>query len=167
MFVSIFAAAHSPSWKWNPRGAGCSWAPRRYKGFITCWRVMRNQQRPSVMTCFTCVPSIFCLCLLVSAYHMLATLPPGNQVAQSVRAQQAATGEDEAMHANAAGLQGQLAAAISVLDLAGGGGQFDANGDLVIKAEHVQVKCACSCLFCCFEYFPKIDKCKLRHLFDS
>ncbi|CAL1149707.1 unnamed protein product [Cladocopium goreaui] len=45
------------------------------------------------------------------------------------------------MHANAAGLQGQLAAAISVLDLAGGGGHFDANGALIIKAEHVQVAC--------------------------
>ena len=74
--------------------------------------------------------------------HACAALPPGNQVAQSVRAQQAATGDDEAMHANAAGLQGQLAAAISVLDLAGGGGHFDANGALIIKAEHVQVRCS-------------------------
>lgn len=59
----------------------------------------------------------------------------GNQVAQSVRAQQASTGDDEAMHANAAGLQGQLAAAISVLDLASGGGHRDATGELVITAE--------------------------------
>lgn len=61
-------------------------------------------------------------------------------MAQSVRAQQASTGDDEAMHANAAGLQGQLAAAISVLDLASGGGHRDATGELVITAEHVQVR---------------------------
>ena len=61
-------------------------------------------------------------------------------MAQSVSAQQASTGDDEAMHANAAGLQGQLAAAISVLDLASGGGHTDATGELVITAEHVQVR---------------------------
>ena len=86
---------------------------------------------------------------------MLPAPPQGNQVAQSVRAQQAATGEDEAMHANAAGLQGQLAAAISVLDLAGGGGHFDANGALTIKAEHVQVRCACDSAVCCLEFFAE------------
>lgn len=43
----------------------------------------------------------------------IKTHHPGNQVAQSVRAQQAHKGDDEAMHANAAGLQGQVAAAIA------------------------------------------------------
>ena len=62
------------------------------------------------------------------------------QSSGAIRAQQASTGDDEAMHANAAGLQGQLAAAISVLDLASGGGRRDATGELVITAEHVQVR---------------------------
>lgn len=61
------------------------------------------------------------------------------QVAQSVRAQQAGQPDIEAMHANAAGLMGQMAAAIAVLDMASGGGSFDQSGQVKITADHVLV----------------------------
>ena len=65
------------------------------------------------------------------------TRASGNQVAQSVRAQQA-SGDCEAMHGFAATLQGQLSAAVALLDLAGGGGAFDATGQVKITADHVE-----------------------------
>ena len=45
----------------------------------------------------------------------------------------------EAMHANAAGLMGQMAAAIAVLDMASGAGSFDESGQIKITADHVTV----------------------------
>ena len=63
----------------------------------------------------------------------------GNQVAQSVRAQMSSEDSTtQALHANAAGMQGILAALIAVLELAGGGGQFDSDGHLVVQLAHIQ-----------------------------
>ena len=45
----------------------------------------------------------------------------------------------EAMHANAAGLMGQMAAAIAVLDMASGAGSLGESGQIKITADHVTV----------------------------
>ncbi|CAJ1454493.1 unnamed protein product [Effrenium voratum] len=63
----------------------------------------------------------------------------GNQVAQSIRAAGSEGSSLEALHANAAHAQGMLSAAVAILEMAGGGGKFDASGNLEITKDHVQV----------------------------
>eukprot|EP00973_Karenia_brevis_P031418 4333782-Karenia_brevis.AAC.1 len=64
----------------------------------------------------------------------------GNQVAQSVKAQQCTSDPSlAALHANAAGQQGNQAGLIAVLDWAAGGGKMDAATNLpLITVDHVQ-----------------------------
>ena len=57
-------------------------------------------------------------------------------MAQSIRA--AGKESTEALHANAAHAQGMLSASVSILELAGGGAPFDAEGNLEITEDHVQ-----------------------------
>ena len=45
---------------------------------------------------------------------------------------------DAALHTNAAGQEGVLAPCVAMLEMAGGGGRFDGNGQLLITVEHVQ-----------------------------
>ena len=65
----------------------------------------------------------------------------GNQVAQSIRAEQRADDDTTlaALEANAAGQQGVHAALLAILDYAGGGGSLDPQCGLpIITTEHVQ-----------------------------
>ena len=66
----------------------------------------------------------------------------GNQVAQSIRAAGSEGFSLEALRANAAHAQGMLSAAVAILEMAGGGGEFDASGNLEITKDHVQAGCA-------------------------
>ena len=65
----------------------------------------------------------------------------GNQVAQSIRASGKESTPLEALHANAAHMQGMLSASVAILELAGGGGTFDTDGNLEITEDHVQAPC--------------------------
>ena len=62
---------------------------------------------------------------------------PGNQVAQSVRAE-TSDPSLQALHAAAAAHHGQVSAAIAVLALA----SFDEKGDLLITVKHVEAPCS-------------------------
>ena len=78
--------------------------------------------------------------LLFMTFLVLSYLTRGNQVAQSIRATcRDAQTSMEALHANAAHQQGMLSAAVSILDLAAGGGAFDQRGALQVTEDHVQV----------------------------
>ena len=66
---------------------------------------------------------------------------PGNQVAQSVRAE-TSDPSLQALHAAAAAHHGQVSAAIAVLALASGAGSFDEKGDLLITVKHVEAPCS-------------------------
>ena len=59
-------------------------------------------------------------------------------MAQSIRAAGKESTPLEALHANAAHAQGMLSASAAILELAGGGGTFDAEGNLEITEDHVQ-----------------------------
>ena len=100
-----------------------------------------------VIACLNAIiPCLSCLCRLVqgcSSFICQCTRPnrhlvTGNQVAQSIRAASKESTPLEASHANAAHAQGMLSASIAILELAGGGGAFDADGNLEITADHVQ-----------------------------
>lgn len=59
-------------------------------------------------------------------------------MAQSIRAAGKEGTSIEALHANAAHAQGMLSAAVAILELAAGGGEFDSNGNLEVTEDHVQ-----------------------------
>ena len=71
------------------------------------------------------------------AIHFLGL--PGNQVAQSVRAETSSPSA-QALHAAAAAQHGQVSAAVAVLALASGDGSFDANGNLLVTTKHVEAR---------------------------
>ena len=67
----------------------------------------------------------------------LASLLPGNQVAQSVRAQGSeADVSMSALHANGAWQQGVLAGLVAILDFAAGGSCLDQDGNILISPSH-------------------------------
>ena len=62
-------------------------------------------------------------------------------MAQSIRASGKESTPLEALRANAAHMQGMLSASVAILELAGGGGTFDTDGNLESTKDHVQAPC--------------------------
>ena len=102
---------------------------------------MTEEARKILLGCLALHTSLLQSTWSTVSFHDLSLCPAfsGNQVAQNVRAvcveDDAA---DAALHANAAGQEGVLAACLAMLEMAGGGGRFDGNGQLLITVEHVQ-----------------------------